>query len=72
MDKKRWPEQKLNVAIMVNEIISETYFQLPQVDPLFDCEKFSSLEKIFNITYYVFKFLSRYNNKFNDMSSVLY
>ena len=55
-DKKLWPPQKWEVAV-VSEIVAEN---LPVVEPVkcvFPVEKFSSFDKLIRITRYIFKFL---------------
>ena len=52
-----WPEQKEHLDIQVNEISVE-----PEnlVEPIFDCEKYSSLTKILGITSRIFSFLTKF------------
>ena len=57
-DVRSWPKQK--EFVVVNEVISSCRSSL-EPTPLFDCSKYSSLNKIFNITNNVFRFLSKFS-----------
>ena len=55
---EKWPVQKPNIVVC--EIVSEVIPELPSVEPIFDCMKYSSLSKLLSVTKYVFKFISNY------------
>ena len=54
-DRDCWPNQK--ETIFVNEIVAEPEPMIVELIKFFDIEKFSNLNKIYNITKYVFKFI---------------
>ena len=56
-----WPIQKFNV--LVCEIVSEVVPDLPSVDPILDYTEYSSLNKLFRVTKYVFKYIQVFSSQ---------
>ena len=59
-----WLQKKSEVIYLVQEISVEHHYKNSEVKYLFEYKNYSSLNKIFNVTRLVFKFLNRINSRF--------